>query len=47
MKEGHMQHVVDLVDRVLMNIENENVITEVRNEVKDFMNQFPLYPELG
>ena len=47
MKEGHMQHVVDLVDRVLMNIDNENVITEVRNEVKDFMNQFPLYPELG
>jgi glycine hydroxymethyltransferase len=47
MKEDHMQIVVDLVDKVLMNIDNENVITEVRNDVRSFMNQFPLYPELG
>ena len=47
MKEEHMQIVVDLVDKVLMNIDNENVITEVRNDVRSFMNQFPLYPELG
>ena len=47
MKEEHMQIVVDLVDKVLMNIDNENVITEVRNEVRSFMDQFPLYPELG
>jgi glycine hydroxymethyltransferase len=47
MKEEHMQLVVDLVDRVLMDIDNENTIIEVRNEVKTLMNQFPLYPELG
>ncbi len=47
MKEEHMQTVVDLVDKVLMDIDNENVITEVRNEVKDLMDHFPLYPELG
>lgn len=47
MKEDHMQIVVDLVDKVLMNIDNENVITEVRNDVRSFMHQFPLYPELG
>ena len=47
MKEEHMQIIVDLVDKVLMNIDNENVITEVRNEVRSFMDQFPLYPELG
>lgn len=47
MKEEHMQTIVDLVDRVLMNIDNENVITEVRNDVRSFMDQFPLYPELG
>ena len=47
MKEDHMQIVVDLVDKVLMNIDNENVITEVRNDVRSFMDQFPLYPELG
>ena len=47
MKEEHMQTVVDMVDKVLMNIDNENVITEVRNNVRSFMDQFPLYPELG
>ncbi len=47
MKEEHMQIVVDLVDKVLMNINNENIITEVRNDVRSFMDQFPLYPELG
>ena len=47
MKEEHMQIVVDMVDKVLMNIDNENVITEVRNDVRSFMTQFPLYPELG
>ena len=47
MKEEDMQTVVDLVDKVLMNIDNENIITGVRNEVKAFMKQFPLYPELG
>ncbi len=30
-----------------MNIDNENVITEVKKEVRAFMDQFPLYPELG
>ncbi|MDB5223779.1 MAG: serine hydroxymethyltransferase [Chitinophagaceae bacterium] len=47
MKEEHMQIVVDLVDKVLMNIDNENIITEVKNDVRSFMDQFPLYPELG
>ncbi len=47
MKEEHMQTVVDMVDKVLMDIDNENTITEVRNEVRTFMDQFPLYPELG
>jgi glycine hydroxymethyltransferase len=47
MKEAHMNTVVEYVDRVLMNIDNEQVIGEVKNEVKTFMKQFPLYPELG
>lgn len=47
MKEEHMQTVVDFVDKVLMNIDNENVISEVKNDVRSFMQQFPLYPELG
>lgn len=47
MKEAHMETVVEMVDRVLMNIDDEKTITTVRSEVKEFMKQFPLYPELG
>lgn len=46
LKEEHMQTVVDFIDRVLMNIDDEAVIAAVKKEVKDFMKQFPLYPEL-
>ena len=47
MKEEHMQTVVDLIDRVLMNIDDENVVKKTAGEVHSFMEQFPLYPELG
>jgi glycine hydroxymethyltransferase len=46
MKESHMQTVVDFVDKVLMNIDDANVVKKVSGEVHEFMNQFPLYPEL-
>ena len=47
MKEAHMETVVDLIDRVLSQPDAEAVIVSVKNEVKAFMQQFPLYPELG
>ena len=47
MNEAHMQIVVDLIDKVLMNIDDEGVIASVKEEVKTFMKQFPLYPELN
>jgi len=47
LKEGHMETVVSLIDKVLMNADNEEVIDAVKSEVKAFMQQFPLYPELG
>ncbi len=47
MKEEHMQPVVDFIDRILMNIDDEQVIASVKEEVKAFMLQFPLYPELA
>ena len=47
LKEGHMETVVSLIDKVLMNADNEEVIGAVKSEVKAFMQQFPLYPELG
>ncbi len=46
MKEEHMQTVVDLIDKVLMNIDDEKIIASVKEEVRSFMKQFPLYPEL-
>jgi glycine hydroxymethyltransferase len=47
MKEEHMQFIVDAIDKVLMNAEDASVIAAVKNDVNTFMQQFPLYPELG
>jgi glycine hydroxymethyltransferase len=47
MNEAHMQMVVDMIDKVLMNIDDEQTIAAVKDEVKTFMKQFPLYPELN
>lgn len=47
MKEADMQTVVDFIDRVLMDIDNPETIAAVKGEVGKFMEQFPLYPELG
>ncbi len=47
MKEEHMQTVVDLIDKILMNIDDEKIIASVKEEVRSFMLQFPLYPELS
>ena len=47
MKAEHMQIVADMIDKVLMNAEDEGVILAVKEDVKSFMQQFPLYPELG
>lgn len=46
MKEADMQTIVDLIDKVLMNIDDEASISSVKAEVKTLMQQFPLYPEL-
>ena len=42
-----MQTVVDMIDKVLMNADNEQIVAQVKEDVKSFMQQFPLYPELG
>ncbi len=47
MKESDMETVVNFVDTILMNIENEGIIEKTKGQVKDFMQAFPLYPELG
>ena len=41
--EHDCMHIVDLIDRVLMNHENESIIHEVKLEVNRWMRDFPLY----
>lgn len=47
MREEHMDFVVDVIDRSLMNADDEAILAGIRKEVNAFMEQFPLYPELG
>jgi glycine hydroxymethyltransferase len=44
LKEVHMEPIVEWIDRILMEPESESLIAGVREEVKAFMKQFPLYP---
>ncbi|HDP75228.1 MAG TPA: serine hydroxymethyltransferase [Bacteroidales bacterium] len=43
LKENHMPIIVDLIDRVISNIDNDKVIAEVRAEVNKLMKDFPLF----
>ncbi|HET6993436.1 MAG TPA: serine hydroxymethyltransferase, partial [Chitinophagaceae bacterium] len=47
MKEQDMETIVAMVDTILKKTEDEKLIAGIKEEVKDFMEQFPLYPELG
>ena len=43
LKEEHMDIIADLIDRVVTNIDNESIITEVGNEVVKMMQDRPLF----
>lgn len=43
LKEKHIPKIVNLIDKVLMNNENEKLIAEVKKEVNKMMKTFPLY----
>lgn len=47
MKESDMETIVALVDTVVMKPDDEKLIAGIKEEVKEFMQQYPLYPELG
>jgi glycine hydroxymethyltransferase len=47
LKEADMETVVALIDKVLMNIDDQATIETVKNEVNSLMSGFPLYPEMG
>lgn len=46
MVEADVRKVAGFIDRVVNNIENANVIAEVKTEVEALCNRFPLYQEL-
>jgi glycine hydroxymethyltransferase len=46
MNESHMATVVELIDKALVNAENETVLAGLKGDVNSFMKQFPLYPGL-
>lgn len=47
MKKEHMNTVVNYIDEALRNADNEASLEQLAKEVNGFMQQFPLYPELG
>ena len=42
-KETEIPRIVDLIDRVLMNLDNESEIAAVRKEVNEMMSSYPLF----
>ncbi len=42
-KEDLMVKIVELIDKVLCNADDEKVIAEVRNEVNEMMNEYPMF----
>src|SRR5580692_4879787 len=46
MKEAHMSTIVEMIDKALVNAENEDVLAKLKGDVNEFMKGFPLYPEL-
>lgn len=43
LKEKEMQKIVELMDRVMMDPNNQNVISSVQKEVKEMMENYPLF----
>jgi glycine hydroxymethyltransferase len=43
LKEEDFVHLVELIDRVIVNIANEDVFNSVRQEVQELCRRFPLY----
>jgi glycine hydroxymethyltransferase len=46
MKENEMRRIAKLISKVIKNITDEKVIHQVRREVIELCEEFPLYPEL-
>ncbi len=44
--EDDMKIIVNLIDKVVMNSANEDILVQVKNEVKELTSRFPLYKEM-
>ncbi|MFT6814681.1 MAG: glycine hydroxymethyltransferase [Sphingobacteriales bacterium] len=47
MMDTDMEPIVELIDKMVMDPDNEKVINTVRQDVNELMSKFPLYPELS
>lgn len=43
LKETDMQQIAEWIDRIIQDVENEAVTSRIKNEVNEYMKQFPLY----
>jgi len=43
LKEDHMEKIVEMIDRVLSDIDNEMIIEKTASEVENMMKEFPLF----
>jgi glycine hydroxymethyltransferase len=43
LKENDMSQIVDMIDKALMNHDNESVLKQIKGEVNEWVKQFPLY----
>jgi glycine hydroxymethyltransferase len=43
LKETDMAQIVEMVDKALMNHDNEAVLKSIKGEVNEWVKQFPLY----
>lgn len=44
--EKDCHQIVNWIDQVITNVENDTTINKVKTEINEFMQQYPLYPEL-
>ena len=47
MGESEMKIIAQLIDKVLSNIDNDNIISEVRQEVESLCDSFKVYENLS
>ena len=45
MKKSDMKIIVNFIDKVLRNSDDERLIKDTKNSVKDFCSEFPLYED--